>query len=63
MTVELRECQAVRQLWAEEALGRSLSAEELALRERHVARCAACRVESEVVARLKNTDRPGPRSE
>lgn len=60
MTVELRECQAVRQLWAEEALGRSLSAEELALRERHVARCAACRVESEVVARLKNTDRPGP---
>jgi ferric-dicitrate binding protein FerR (iron transport regulator)/TolA-binding protein len=60
MTTELRECQAVRQLWAEEALGRTPSADEIALRDHHVARCAACRVEAEVLARLQDPQRPGP---
>jgi TolA-binding protein len=60
MTADLRDCQAVQQLWAEEALGRTLVAAEIALRERHVARCPACRAESEALARLKDRDGPGP---
>jgi len=60
MTAELRECQAVQQLWAEEALGRTLAPAEIAMRDRHLSRCAACRVESETLARLRDKDGPGP---
>jgi TolA-binding protein len=60
MTTELRECQAVQQLWAEEALGRTLAPAEIALRERHIARCAECRIESEALRRLADVDGPGP---
>lgn len=60
MTPSARECEAVRRLWVEEALGRALGPGERALCDRHVESCPECRAESAALARLRDPDGPGP---
>ena len=58
-----RECDRIHEIWLEQALGRALPAQKLAVLDGHLAQCGPCRAEQELTDLLRFDGSSGPAPE